>query len=90
MVEGVAMIDTQLLDCIGQRLCLLGLSEQSQVTLRQEFAELHISFCLEAELGAAEPYREYEGFSLYLVGGEHCLTLIDDPTSAHSLLIAEA
>lgn len=84
------MIDVSILDQLARRATELGFTDAAQRSLRDAFPDLSLTFCLEDELGCVEPFREYAGFSLYLVGGgDHCLSLTDDPSGAAGVLLAE-
>jgi len=84
------MIDSSQLDALARRVTALGFSAAGMAEVRAGFPDLRLTFCLEEELGPAEPFREYAGFSLHLVGGDHCLALTDDPARAVGVLVAEA
>lgn len=85
------MIDTNRLEIVAHRVTELGFTDAGMAQLRADFPDIKITFCLEDELGVVEPFREYAGFSLYLVGGgDHCLSLTDSPERAAGLLVAEA
>ena len=85
------MIDPFVLEAVAQRVTALGFSDGGIASVRAGFPELRLTFCLEDEMGAAAPYREYAGFSLYLVNqGDHCLSLTDDPAAAGGVVVAEA
>ncbi|WP_207061202.1 hypothetical protein [Motiliproteus sp. SC1-56] len=84
-------IDEAQLDRLARAIARIGLSETAMVELRRQFSGLRLTFCLEDELGAVVPYREYADFNLYLVmaGGNHCLTLTHTLDDVGGVLVAE-
>jgi hypothetical protein len=71
-----------------------GLSEQTLSALRESFADLHFTYCLDDDIGegigAAAPVRISPGFKIYLVDGRsHCMQLTGDLESATGLVLAE-
>ena len=58
--------------------------------LRERWADIHFTHCLEDELCLEKPVREGEKANIYLVNGHnHCATITDHGPSATGLLIAE-
>lgn len=67
-----------------------GLSESLLGELRQRFAGLHLTYCMDDDVCGPEPVRAARGFNLYLVDGrEHCLQFTCDPARASGLVLAE-
>lgn len=84
------MIATTTLDGICEAVTRHGLSEPGIDEVRTLFADVHLVFCLDDEMGAARPYRSYASFCLYLVHSDgHCMGLTEDPDSAFGVVIAE-
>lgn len=84
------MIDPVHIEQVAEIVRRAGLNDTTLNALREHFTDLHFSRCLEDELGAVEPFREEDGFNLYLVDGrDHCLRLTTDPETATGLLLAE-
>mgnify|MGYP003624687978 FL=1 len=84
------MIATSTLDGICEAVTRYGLSPAGISEVRALFADVHLVFCLDDEMGAAQPYRSYAGFCLYLIhSGGHCMGLTEGPDSAFGLVIAE-
>lgn len=85
------MITAALLDQITVIIGRAGLSTESVAALREAFRGQHFTYCLDDEVGAGiEPYREAEGFNIYLVNGsEHCIAFTRDPQTATGLVLAE-
>ena len=58
--------------------------------VQQQFADIKLTYCLLDEMGPKEPFREYQGFSLFLVGSSaHCLSLTSSLEDATGIVIAE-
>jgi hypothetical protein len=71
-----------------------GLNEQTLAALRQTFTDMHLTYCMDDDIGAGsaaiEPVREAEGFRIYLVDGrDHCMRFTRDLESATGLVLAE-
>jgi len=67
-----------------------GLNEQTLSALRQAFPEMHFTWCMDGDIGAAAPFHEADGFNLYLVDGRgHCMSLTADLSAATGLVLAE-
>ncbi|MGB5834375.1 MAG: DUF6129 family protein [Thiohalocapsa sp.] len=85
------MISDEFLDQVIAMISRAGLSQASVAALRDAFPDQHFTYCLEDDIGAGvEPFRESNGFNLYLVDGHnHCLTLTRDTEAATGLVLAE-
>ncbi|MEH6825385.1 MAG: hypothetical protein V7629_15880 [Motiliproteus sp.] len=84
------MIATTTLDALCDAVNRCGFSDAGINEVREIFKPLHLVYCLDDEMGAAEPYRAYAGFCLYLIhSGGHCMGLTDDPDSAFGVVVAE-
>ncbi len=57
--------------------------------LRDTFPQVRFTHCNDDELGRTTPVMECAGFNLYLVGGEHCLSLTNNFESARGVVVAE-
>ena len=71
-----------------------GLNEQTLAALRETFTDIHLTYCMDDDIGAgplaAEPVREADGFRVYLVDGRgHCMRFTRDPEYATGLVLAE-
>ncbi len=85
------MISEQTLEQLTTVIANHGLGDNAISRLRQEFAGVRLTFCLLDEMEASIPFREFEHFSLFLVGAsEHCLGLTRQPEKAIGVVIAEA
>ena len=78
------MINDSILEQIAAAVAKSGFDKAGRSTVQQQFADIRLTYCLLDEMGPKEPFREYEGFSLFLVGSsDHCLSLtssLEDPT----------
>jgi hypothetical protein len=85
------MITDQLLDQVTTIVERAGLSADSVAALRDAFPDVHFTHCLDEDIGAhINPYREAEGFNLYLItGAEHCISFTRDQEGATGLVLAE-
>lgn len=83
------MIAPERLEQIAEIVRRAGLNEQTLAALRETFADLHFTDCMDDDVGSATAYREGAGFNLYLVDGrEHCLHLTRTPEHATGVLLA--
>lgn len=57
--------------------------------LRNTFPGVRFTHCNDDEIGRAKPVLECDGFNLYLVGGEHCLSLTNGFTDAKGIVVAD-
>jgi hypothetical protein len=67
-----------------------GLNEQTLGLLRETFADMHLTYCMEGDMGVEEPVRRAHGFNLYLVDGSgHCMRFTTDAEAATGIVVAE-
>lgn len=84
------MITSERLDQITHIVERAGLNEQTISALRETFSDLHLTYCMDSDIGIGEPVRKTEHFNLYLVDGrEHCLRLTTNAEVATGLVLAE-
>jgi hypothetical protein len=88
------MIAPEQIDRIALVVERAGLSQQTLSALRESFADLHFTYCMDEDIGdgidAAAPVRVSPGFKIYLVDGRsHCMRLTADLESATGLVLAE-
>jgi hypothetical protein len=58
--------------------------------LRQQFPEIHFTYCMDDDLPNNTPVIEHKDFNLYLIDGrEHCLCLTNDYDTATGIVVAE-
>ncbi|MFY9259856.1 MAG: DUF6129 family protein [Gallionella sp.] len=85
------MITPETLAQIAHTATALGdLNEASLTTLKQTWSNLRFTLCSDDDMPARlSPAVKCEKFNLYLVGGgEHCLSLTDDPLNAIGIVLA--
>lgn len=86
------MIAADTLENIANAAAALGaLDDAALLTLRQTWPDLRFTLCNDDDMPARLPATlRRERFNLYLVGGgEHCLSLTDDPLQAIGVVLAE-
>lgn len=75
---------------IAQKIARLGVDESVLATLRQEYAGIHFTYCMDDDIPNNKPVLEQDSFNLYLVDGrEHCLCLTCDHEAATGIVVAE-
>lgn len=84
------MIQAETVEFITSQLCQQPLDEAMIITLREQWPDIHFTYCSEDDIHSGKPIRETDKFSLYLVDStEHCLCLTNDMNTATGLVIAE-
>lgn len=84
------MIPPERLDQLALIVQRAGLNEQTLSLLRETFADMHLTHCMDQDMGFAEPARRASGFNLYLVDGRgHCMQLTSDLEAATGVVLAE-
>lgn len=85
------MIVPETLDKIASAAAASGdLGEDTLLALKAAWPDLRFTLCNDDDMPARLPAAvQREGFNLYLVGGgEHCLSLTDDPLRAIGVVLA--
>ena len=86
--EGI--VENTIVDAVLEQVEVRGCSEQVGPGLREDFPELHFTFCMDDDVTHGKPVREGTRANLYLVRrGDHCLSLTDDLGAATGFVIAE-
>jgi hypothetical protein len=85
------MLTDEFLDQVTTIVTRAGLTPDSVAALRQAFPNVHFTHCLDDDIGAGiDPYREADGFNLYLItGAEHCISFTRSQEGATGLVLAE-
>ena len=84
------MISQETLAQIAGKISAAGVDENIITTLRNDYPQLHFTYCSEDDIPNNEPVSEHELFNLYLVDGrEHCLCLTRDFENATGVVVAE-
>jgi hypothetical protein len=80
---------SQIID-IGKMLSQRSVDESAVIELRQQFPELHFTYCMDDDVIAASPLHESETFNLYLIDSRnHCLCFTQDLDIATGVVVAE-
>ncbi|MGD9000703.1 MAG: DUF6129 family protein [Granulosicoccaceae bacterium] len=84
------MIQAETVENIRNQLSEQGVDEATVSKLREQWPDIHFTYCSEDDIHSGKPVEETEQFSLYLVdSSEHCLCLTSDMNTATGLVIAE-
>jgi len=84
------MIAVETVEQIKSALDSMGLHEGTVSQLRQQWPEIHFTYCSEDDIHSGRPVQESKEFNLYLVdSSEHCLCLTSDYDTATGLVVAE-
>lgn len=66
------------------------LSEDVVTQLRQDYPDIHFTYCMDDDVYEMDPVYESEGFNLYLIDSrEHCLRYTRDLDIATGIVLAE-
>ena len=83
------MIAPERLDQLALIVTRAGLNEQTLSVLRETYQDMHLTWCMDEDIGVGEPVRREAGFNLYLVDGRsHCMRLTTDPQAATGIVLA--
>jgi hypothetical protein len=67
-----------------------GLNEQTLSALRETFTDMHLTWCMDDDVGVLSPVHSAEGFNIYLVdGSNHCIRFTNDLDAATGIVLAE-
>jgi hypothetical protein len=84
------VIAPERLDQVSLIVARAGLNDQTLTALREAFRDMHLTYCLDDDVGVGEPVRREKGFNLYLVDGRgHCMRLTTDLDAATGIVLAE-
>lgn len=84
------MLSVEQTDSISKQVISEGLSEATIMALRQNYPDIHFTYCMDDDILSAKPVVEQDGFKIYLVDGrEHCLCLTNDYDVATGVVLAE-
>lgn len=66
------------------------LSDDTARMLREQFPDIHFTYCMDDDIGHAKAVFSDSRFNLYLVdSSEHCLRLTNDHAIATGIVVAE-
>ena len=84
------MISPERLDQVTAVVERAGLNDQTLSALREAFTDMHLTHCMDDDIGIEEPVRRAGGFNIYLVDGHgHCMRFTNDVDTATGLVLAE-
>ena len=84
------MLTESTIDALTKAVSESDFTTAGMAAVEQAFPDLRLAYGLLEEMGPKTPYRECDGFSLFLVGNsEHCLSLTRSPEAAVGVVIAE-
>ena len=84
------MIAPERLDQVSLIISRAGLNDQTLMALREAFQDMHLTYCMDEDIGVGEPIRREKGFNLYLVDGRgHCMQFTTDLDAATGIILAE-
>lgn len=84
------MIATEQIEQISDALKDQGLDEVVVSGLREQFPDIHITYCMDDDVCGPKPVLESERFNIYLVDGrDHCLAFTQNAEIATGVVLAE-
>ncbi len=84
------MIPPERLDQVVRIVERAGLNDQTVGALREALTDMHLTYCMDDDVGVREPVRRADGFNVYLVDGRgHCMQFTSDIEAATGLVLAE-
>ena len=84
------MIPPERLDQVVRIVERAGLNEQTVGALREALTDMHLTYCMDEDVGVREPVRRADGFNVYLVDGRaHCMQFTSDVAAATGIVLAE-
>jgi hypothetical protein len=84
------MIAQTQLDEIGKLLSQRSVDESAVIELRQQYPDIHFTYCMDDDVIAASPLHESDNFNLYLIDSRnHCLGFTQDLEVATGIVVAE-
>jgi len=84
------MIPPERLDQVVRIVERAGLNDQTVGALREALTDMHLTYCMDDDVGIREPVRRADGFNVYLVDGRgHCMQFTADMAAATGIVLAE-
>jgi hypothetical protein len=84
------VIRPERLDQVARILARTGLDDDILGALREAFRDVHLTYCINEDIGTGEPIRRADGFNMYLVDGRgHCPCLTTDMEAATGIVLAK-
>ena len=83
------MIDEQTVVAVIAKVERLGVEEDSVRNLRKDWEDIHFTYCMDDDIGIQDPYKQADGFNVYLVTGrDQCVSFTSSLENATGLVIA--
>ena len=83
------MINPEEIESIAQLLKDEGAGGDIESLLRSSFPGVRFTFCSTDDISVRRPVMALPKYEIYLYGGDHCLTLSDDYSAAHGVVVAD-
>lgn len=84
------MITPTQLKSVARQTDKLELSDTVTFSLREQFPEIHFTFCHDDDVCAGKPVYASSHYNLYLIdSSDHCLTFTQDMKAATGIVVAE-
>ncbi len=83
------MIKQEEVEAIAQLLEEEGEGGDIESLLRSSYPGLRFTFCSTDDIAVRRPVKTLPNYELYLYAGDHCLSLSDDYSAAHGVVVAE-
>lgn len=84
------MIAAEQIEQISASVQQSGLDEVVVAGLREQFPEIHFTYCMDDDVCGPRPVKEADGFNIYLVDGrDHCLAFTSSNEVATGVVLAE-
>lgn len=84
------MISAETVDQVVTAVGSAGVGEETVQTLREQFPNIHFTFCSDDDVCGPNPVHESDSFNLYLIDGrDHCLAFTSDADIATGIVVAE-
>lgn len=84
------MIEERVLDQINALLIDHGLDEAAVTSLRNQWPNIHFTYCSDDDVCGPPAVRESDSFSIYLIDSrDHCLSFTSSLDVATGLVLAE-
>ena len=83
------MIKPEEVESIAQLLKDEGAGGDIESLLRSSFPGVRFTFCSTDDIAVRRPVMELPHHEIYLYGGDHCLSLSNDYSAAHGVVVAD-
>ena len=84
------MISSEVLQSVGDWVSSNSNDSTMETGLRQQYPDIHFTFCSDDDVTTSNPVFEAETFNLYLIdSSNHCLNFTQDMELATGIVVAE-